>query len=270
MNQDTSRDRMSKQRVVYTLPGMEALAVRRGEPYQVTDAGALTMDVYYPPDFERRGRVPALILVTGFADPGAERMLGSKFKDMGSFVSWAQLAAASGIAGITYTNREPADVRDVLDYVRQNAASLGIDPDRLGIWACSGHGPNALSVLIEHGSARPACAALVYPYTLDLDGSTGVADAAAQFRFVTPAAGRAVADLPSDVPLYIVRAGADRTPGLNDALDRFIGAALRRNLPITIVNYPQGQHAFDLFDGRTAVHEVVRQVLAFLKFHLAA
>ena len=33
MSQDTQRDQMSKKRVVYTIPGMDAAPVRRGEPY---------------------------------------------------------------------------------------------------------------------------------------------------------------------------------------------------------------------------------------------
>src|SRR5438046_1268805 len=97
MSQDTQRDQMSKKRVVYTMPGMEAVAVRRDEQYRVTDVGALTMDVYYPPNSKAGVRTPAVLFVTGFSDLGAEKMLGSRFKEMGSFVSWAQLAAASGL-----------------------------------------------------------------------------------------------------------------------------------------------------------------------------
>ena len=114
--------------------------------------------------------------MTGFSDLGAEKMLGSKFKDLRSFVSWAQLVAISGFVGITYANNEPGDVYEVLHHVQQNAASLGIDGNRIGVWACSGHGPNALSVLIEHGRDGLTCAVLAYTYTLDLDGSTRIAE----------------------------------------------------------------------------------------------
>ena len=48
MSQDTQRDQLSKKRVVHTVPGMEAVPVRRDEPYRVTDAGPLTMDLYLP------------------------------------------------------------------------------------------------------------------------------------------------------------------------------------------------------------------------------
>jgi hypothetical protein len=267
MSQDTQRDQMSKKRVVHTIPGMDAVPVRRDEPYRVTDAGPLAMDLYYPPDARAGARTPAVIFVTGFSDPGAEKMLGSKFKDMGSFVSWAQLVAISGLVGITYANSEPRDVHDVLHHVRQNAASLGIDENRIGVWACSGHGPNALSVLMEHGRDL-RCAVLAYPYTLDLDGSTRIGDAAKQFRFVTPAAGKSVSDLPPDLALFVARAGRDQMPGLNDSLDRFVGAALAANLALTVMNHASGPHAFDLFDDTSASREIVKHALAFLKFHV--
>jgi acetyl esterase/lipase len=211
-----------------------------------------------------------VIFVTGFSDLGAEKMLGSRFKDMGSFVSWAQLVAASGLVGITYANREPDDIYGVLDRVQQNAASLGIDGSKIGVWACSGHGPNALAVLMGHGRDRLACAVLAYAYTLDLDGSTRIADAAKQFGFVTTAVARSVSDLPRDLPLFIVRAGQDQMPGLNDALDRFIAAALALNLPVTVMNHASGPHAFDLFDDSRTARNIVKQMLAFLKFHLSA
>ena len=56
MSQDTQRDQISKKTVVYTMPGMEAVTVRQHE-YRVTDAAAVTMDVYYPSN--AGGRTPA-------------------------------------------------------------------------------------------------------------------------------------------------------------------------------------------------------------------
>jgi hypothetical protein len=248
---------------------MEAVAVRRDEQYQVTDAGTLTMDLYYPPDSKARARTPAVLFVTGFSDLDAEKMFGSRFKDMGSFVSWAQLVASSGLVGITYTNSEPGDVYEVLHHVQQNAASLGIDGNRIGIWACSGHAPTGLSVLMEHGRDGLTCAVLAYAYTLDLDGVPRIADAANRFRFVTPAAGKSVTDLPRDLSLFVARAGRDQMPGLNDALDRFVAAALAVNLPLTLMNHATGRHAFDLFDDTRRSRDIVKHVLEFLQFHLS-
>jgi hypothetical protein len=269
MSPDTQQDHISRKRVVYTLPGVDAVTVRRDEEYARTDAGVLTMDLYYPPESMRGARTPAVIFVTGFNDAGAQRMLGCRMKDMGSYISWGELAAASGIVGITYTNRDPAtDAHAVLQHVRQNAASLRIDENRIGVWASSGNVPTALSVLMQNREDYLRCAVLCYAYMLDLDGSTGIADAARTFGFVNPCAGKSVDDLPRDLPLFIARAGQDQMPGLNDALDRFLSKALARNLPVTFVNHSTAPHAFDLFEDSETSREIIRRMLTFLQFHL--
>ena len=67
--------------------------------------------------------------------------------------SWGQLAAASGMVGVTYTNSEPAtDLLALLEHVRQNAATLGVDENRIGLSASSGHVPLALFALMRGGS----------------------------------------------------------------------------------------------------------------------
>ena len=116
---------------------------------------------------------------------------------------------------------------------------------------------------------RLACAALLCGILLDLGGSTAVADLAAAYRFANPCAGRTAADLRPDVPLLLARAGRDGTPGLNAAMDRFVAEALALDLPLTLVNFPEGAHAFDLFDGSEASRRMVRDVLAFLAARLA-
>jgi hypothetical protein len=269
MSQDPQADHISKKRVLYTLPGMDGVTVRRDESYRGADGSALPMDVYYPAGFERGRRAPAVVFVTGFSDTGAEKMLGCTLKEMGSYVSWAQLTAASGMIGIAYTNREPAaDAHAVLRHVTENATSLGIDERRIGVWACSGNAPVALSLLMQRDAHDVKCAALVCPYMLDAGGSTEVADAADRWRFVNPCAGQSVADLRRDVPLFVARAGHDQMPGLNAALDRCIAESLACNLPITFVNHAAAPHAFDLFDDSEATRETIRLVLAFLRFHL--
>ena len=265
---ETQRHEMTLKKVVYRIPGMDSVTVRREVEYRATDAGSLTLDVYYPPDAKSDARTPAVIFVIGYSDLGAQRIFGCRFKEMESFVSWARLTAASGMVAVTYsTGADPAeDARAAIRYVRRNAADLGIDESRIGIWACSGHVPNALAVLMEHGDLK--CAALCYGLTLDLDGFTGVADSAATFRFVTPAAGRSVDDLPKDVPLFVMRSGRDEFPQLNETMDRFLAKALAANLPVTLVNQPDAPHAFDLLDDSEASRETIRRLLAFLRFHL--
>jgi len=254
--------------VLYTLPGMDGVEVRAGVEYHRTSDGPLTMDLYYPPRREAGAALAAVIFVTGYPDPGARRMLGCAAREMGSYVSWARLVAASGMAAIAYENAQPGDVTAVFEYVGTNAAALGIDAARVGVWSCSGSGPMGLSVLMQDGSHAPRCGALLYPYTMDLENAAGTAAAAKQWGFANACAGKSVATFPEDRPLFVARAGRDQMPGLNDTLDAFVLAALRRNLPITITNHATAPHAFDLFDDSDATRNTIEQVLAFFRFQL--
>jgi hypothetical protein len=257
--------------VLYRIPGMDTVTVRQDVVYHAPDTGALTMDLYYPPDAKSGAQIPAVVFVTGLSDLGAEAMIGCKFKEMESYISRARLAAASGLVAITYTNREPAaDLQALFGYLRQNAAALGIDGNRIGVWSCSGHVPVALAALMQPESREYLkCAALVYGYTLDLDGATGVAEFFGRWGLSAPCAGKTVRDLPPDLPLFVARSGKDETPRLNEALDRFLSHALACNLPITLANHAAAPHAFDLVHDSETSREIVRQILTFLRFHLS-
>jgi hypothetical protein len=269
MSTNTPQEQISRKRVVYSMSAVDAVVIRRDVEYRAAGDQRLGIDFYYPPGMTTGVAAPAVIFVTGFSDAGAQKALGCRFKEMGAYISWAQLAAASGIIGITYENRDPArDVIDVLHYVRAHAATLDIDEHWMGLWACSGHVPNALSVLMDSAQNDLKCAALLYGYMLDVDGSAVVASAARQTGFVNANAGKFVDDLPRHVPLFIARAGHDQMPGLNDALDRFVAHALRCNLPLTCVTDPDAPHAFDLVADTETSREIIRQVLGFLQFHL--
>jgi acetyl esterase/lipase len=272
MSQKAPRHEMTTKKVVYQIPGMDTMTVRQDAPYSTAATGTLTMDIYYPPNGKSAAPLPAVVFVIGYSDLGAEAIFGCKFKEMEAYMGWARLAAASGMAAITYTNREPeADLHTLLRYLRQNAARLGIDENRIGIWSSSGNVPLALSILMQPEFREYLkCAALCYGFTLDLEGSTGVAEACKQWRFANPCAGKSVHDLPQDLPLFIARAGQDANPRLNETLDRFLSHALACNLPLTLANHPTGPHSFDLLHDSETSREIIRQILAFLRFHLLA
>lgn len=103
---------------------------------------------------------------------------------------------------------------------------------------------------------------------LDLKKATGVAEAATQFGFVNPCAGKSVVDLPRDLPLFIARAGQENMPNLNESIDLFLAAAIAHNLPISFANYASAPHAFDLFDDSETSREMIKRILGFLQFHL--
>ena len=272
MNQELREDHITKKTVVYRISRMDAVTVMRDLEYRTVEGGALTMDVYYPPEARSGDRRPAVVSVAGYPDPGMQRMFGCKFKDWGSSTSWARLIAASGLVAVNYSNREPVnDVQALVEHLRENAPSLGIDRERIALLASSGHGPLALSVLMDD-RADPAlrCAVLLCPFTMDVDGFTALAEAAKTFRFVNPTSGRSVSDLPRATPLFVVRAGQDQMPGLNETLDRFVAKAMAGNLPVTLIHHADAPHAFDLVHDSEVSREIVREALAFMSFHLRA
>jgi acetyl esterase/lipase len=243
--------------------------VQRDVELAASDAGILTIDVYSPSIVTGTSALPAVVLVHGYPDSGFEKILGCKFRQMQSVVDWARLIAACGIVAIAYETRDPVvDIRALLTALAKNTSPLGVDGNRLAVWACSGHVALALSLLMSDAPARPRCAALLYGYTLDAEGASEVAQAANTFHFANGCAGRHVRELRRDVPIFVARAGQDQLPGLKTALDRFIADALTCNLSITVMNHATGPHSFDLFDDSPATRDVIGQTLEFFRRHL--
>lgn len=256
---------IAKLKTVLSVPGMDDVPVRRNVPYRSGAAGELVMDIYSPPGDQGLGPSPAVIFVVGYADVALLRLAGFTLKDMASYVSWGQHAALSGITGITYSSATPLDDAEfVLRYVRRHAADLDVDPERIGIWAASGNGPTALSLLMS-GRARLRYAVLCNTYMLDTDGSSTVADMSAAIGFAAPAVAKSVADLPAATPLFVVRSGKDEVPGLNETIDRFVAGAIAANRRITLVNLPDAPHSFDTSHDCAASRSAIEQILAFMR-----
>ena len=248
-------------KLVYLTDRARDVAVEHDHVY-AADTGPLRFDLYRPP--HAAAPSPAVVIVNGLPDPGVAAMLGKPIKDWESYVGWARMIAASGIAAIAYLNHTPADVTSVIRHLRANAGTLGIDRARIGVFACSGHVPNALAVIARE---RPACAALLYGYMLDLDGSTTVANASKQFYFAAPPV--ALDELPREMPMLVVRAGRDVTPGLDGTIVQFVAAARARGLALMLVEHASGPHSFDLVDDSPRTREVIEEVLGFLRRSLA-
>lgn len=256
---------LAKLRAVLSLPGMDDVPVRRNVPYRSDAAGALALDVYSPPGDRGRGPFPAVIFVVGYADVALMQLAGFTIKDMACYVSWGQLVALSGITGISYSSAAPLEDADtVLHYVRRHAADLDVDPERIGIWAASGNGPTALSLLMSE-QARLRYAVLCNTYMLDLDGSSTVADMSAAIGFAAPTRAKSVENLPARTPIFVVRSGKDEVPGLNGTIDRFVARAIEANRRITFVNLPDAPHSFDTSHDTAESRLTIEQILAFMR-----
>lgn len=244
--------------VLYPHPIPKAIVEREVVYASASDAGRV-MDVYRPAD--RNAACGVVIIASGYTAPGLKRHLGRTAREFASVRSWCELFTAEGLAAVAYDAIDPAtDLQLVIKSLTRRGATWGIDPSLMGIFACSGNTPVALSF-----SGHLECRALLYGYTIDCEGTGFVADASKQFGFATPIDG---VDAAPSVPTLVVRAGNDAFAGLNDSIDAFVANALRKNLPVTLINHPSAPHGFDLTDDGDESRRIIRQVLKFVSERL--
>jgi len=246
-----SFEEIIRRRVLYTMPAMEPAQVREGLPYKSADGASLSFDLYAPAGASRPR--PAVILIHGGPVPvsGARRW--------GMFVSYGEMLAALGLVGIVFDHRfvapdrlpeAAADTADLVRYVREHAASLGVDKERLALWAFSGGGPLLAATVRQ----RPSwCKLIVGYYALMEFGGIANADEYS----VVAALGDDGATAP---PMLLVRAGLDN-PALNATIDRLVAAAIPAGATVDLLTHPTGHHAFDILDPGERSRQIIRRTL---------
>jgi acetyl esterase/lipase len=259
-----------KMRVVYAVDGMDR-AVRRQLKYQTPDGVSLPMDVYTSPDLKAGERRPAIVFIHGGPVPPAMEPT-----EWGVYRSYGELAAASGLVGVTFKHRLNAladygkaagDAAALLERVRTDQ-SLPIDADRIALWVFSGGGP-FLSLGMQ--GKTPYVRALASFYgILDLRAPSGDPS-----RVPEPAASELspVALLASRSgpfpPVLIARASKD-SPRINESVDAFLKASVAAGVSVDLLTLPGAQHAFDALDDTPRTREVIARTIAFVKDHLQA
>ena len=228
--------------VTLTVPGMDRVRVVREVTYKTVAGNALQMDLYFPPNGTRDKALPAVVFINGVGDfPRSP-----KLRTWGQYTSWPRLIAASGMVAVAFDARgddaNAEDVRDLFAHLREKSKELGIDPSRIGAWACSANVRSALTVLMGEGAPDVKTAVLYY-------GNGEVSS----FR--------------PDLPVLFVRAGKDR-PQMNEMLDRLAAQAVAANAPWTFMNLPGAHHAFDVLDQTEESRTAIRKTVAFLQDRL--
>jgi acetyl esterase/lipase len=258
-------DDFTKCRVVYVIPGMDAVRVESGR-YRARDGTELPFDVYLPSD-RTKPRRGVVVLVHGGPVPPEARP-----HEWGVFQSYGRLVGASGLVAITFTHRlheaddyprSAADVAALLEHVRSRADSLGIDPDRIAVWAFSGGGPLASFVFRERPS--PVRCAVLYYAILDFQDAPKVYARVPPELSPVAAVTGATGSLP---PVFIARAGKDEEWILG-SIDRFATAANARGMSLDLLTLPEGHHGFDIADDTPRSREVIQATLDFLARKLA-
>lgn len=260
--------------LVYSISGMDNVKVERDLVYKHTASEDLKMDVYRPAN-SAKAKLPAIFFIHGGFLPAN---LKTKPTEWNVFVSYGRLAAAAGYVGVTFNHRlygswasvenSTNDLADAISYVRNNADSLGVDKDRIALWAFSGGGP-LLTLAMK--DPQPYIRCLISYYGLldlqhtDLDERGTISDQAlVEFSLVhqIETSSKPIA------PMFIARMGQDM-PHIKESVDRFLPIALAKGATLTLSNDPEGHHGFDVDNDSDASRAVIRQTMEFVKVWLA-
>lgn len=256
-------------RLVYQVPGMKDVIKRPGIVYHSEAGSDLTLDLFLPPHAGSEGKLPLVILISGYPDPAIKKYYGVNQKDLGLFSSWAELIAASGMIAVTYeSERSAAETDHLIRFLRKNADAYGIDPGRMAVFGCSANTLTAQSLMQESG-AGIKCAVFYYPILATPDGKTNdiIAASAKRYGFYWTDL-KKIGRIPMEIPLFIVSVGKESHPEVKSTTDHFVREAMSLGIPLTFVHYAEGQHDFDVLDDTPESRAVIRQTVDFLKPHL--
>lgn len=214
--------------------------VVRVDSFTAPDGSRRQLDIYRP-----RGAKGALPIVA-FVN-----VVGPDMRQWRGYVEWARLVTGRGLAAVHYDGpifdparpmadnlaRANATLDSVLVTLTRRGAALGIDGDNVVLWAGSANTSTGTPVALE--GHRPSIHGYILYY-----GS-----------------GRVSAPR-IDVPVFIARAGLDAV-ALNQSLDSLTSQLTTAGVPVTLVNYPGGSHAFDIRDSTAMTARVIDQTLDF-------
>jgi len=249
------------QQVLYDHPDAAYVTVRS----EIVGDPGLTVDLYYPPT---AGEEPNPVVVFVLAYPDATPL--GPMKDEDFYTSWARLVAAEGFVGVLYETSDPEpDLATVLSFLSEEAASLRIDPSRLGFWSCSANTALALKYARTRVGVPPAAFVAYYGLMPTPDAYQAAANdsSSARWGFSLPGY-RDGESYPTDLPMFVVRAGRDREPEILHSIDHFTAFAFQQNLALTVRNYPEGHHTFDVDDDTEETRAIIKQTLDFFQTHL--
>jgi tetratricopeptide (TPR) repeat protein len=228
---------VTKHGIVYRPPGMAAVKVRR----DIALAGAPKIDLYTPA-VAKAGKLPVVVFINGVGDRPDSRL-----KDWQIYQDWARLVATRGYAAVLHETdgtRVQADIQKLLERLHADGASLGLDPERIMIWACSANVSQALPIVMDSAPAGVRAAVMYY--------GNGVAR-----------------QLRKDLPVFWVTAGAD-DQNLIAGQRALWARAIADGLPWTMIYAPTLPHAFDALDTSAESRRIVGETLAFFDAQLGA
>ncbi|NIO00757.1 MAG: hypothetical protein GTO42_01240 [Candidatus Latescibacteria bacterium] len=207
---------------------------------------------------------PSVIFVFGYKTSAID------LRNFYQYESWGRLVAAEGIVGIAYdTERPNVDLETLIAFLQEHAAEFKIDPERIGLWASSSNVPTAMSYVMQEGEDIAKFAVLYYGHMLSPDNYLREEiNAQCAQRGCYSKELKDIQQIRSDLPLFIVRAGRDVLPHVNESIDHFMANFADEAIPITYIEYKDGLHGFDVEQRTDQSAEIIEKTIKFMKLHL--
>jgi dienelactone hydrolase len=228
------------------------------------------MDIYYPPDFDFKRKIPAVVFVFGYTNDGQLKTAKHQLRTWSPYTSWCRVVAASGMAAIVYETINPEnDLKSLIQYINSNSDNLNTDVNRIGAYSCSANTPTEIAYVLNDPDCIFKCAVVYYGIflTTDFKHISTIDTLSQNMGFVTPRLSDP-ASWSKNVPLMIVHAGKDFVPHTNESLASFVYEAIAQNIPITLIIHSDGVHAFDINTDNESTRQIIRNTLEFWKFYL--
>jgi tetratricopeptide (TPR) repeat protein len=232
--------------VVLDVAATKQVKVRAGIVYQRTGTDTLLIDVYQPAG--ANARRPAVVFLNTIGDPPAGE--GDPLRRWAIYRSWPRLIAAHGMVGISMDaerDRIQESLIALFRFLQERASSLGVDPDRIGVYAASANVSGATTYLFGDSAWKGIRAAVLY-YGAPPDTSIR---------------------LRTDLPVLFVAAEGD-VPRMGPGLGALWQRVLDGKLPWTLEHAAALPHGFDAFSDNDQARRLVRQTINFWKNELEA
>jgi acetyl esterase/lipase len=206
------------------------------------------MDIYRPANPVPGRSIPFVVLVHGGpVHPG----IPVKPKDWKFYVDYGRLLASRGLGVVMINHRmhdwsdvmqSRKDIDDAISYIKKHAGEYQFADDKIALWFYSLGGKH-----LEYFSNK----------------KDDAVKAAISFYGFLENSGNAI-DSTGHVPAQlIVRCGKD-SKALLEATDNYIKRAINANLPVELINYPGGLHAFDIFQSSRMTGILIEKAISFL------
>jgi hypothetical protein len=261
----------SSQNVVgLNLPGMDNAIVKNNIPYIKTQDSTLKMDVYYPPNFDFKSKIPAVVFIFGYTNEGQLKTAKHQLRTWSPYTSWCKVVAASGMAAVVYETINPEnDLKSLLQYINSNTDNLNIDVNKIAAYSCSANTPVALANILNSANNSFKCAAIYYGIFLNTDFKyLSVIDTLSKNMGFIPSRLPESTTWRKDIPLLIVHVGKDFVPNTDESLIGFTDKAINQKVPFTLIHYATGIHGFDVYTDNEETKQIIRTTLEFWKFNL--